>query len=306
MNTTMYSSLISPESYNKLMGVHRYIPESDNALVRILRMLRKEHPLRVLEVGCGPARILPALAQVKNISLYGLDTDKVFLAYARAFLDKQGLSSVRLIESDVLNYSPETLFDIIISQGFHHHLGKERVASTLQHIADILQPDGFYILSDEFLPPYHDSQERNLRVIVWYAHIIASALADGQPELAYEEAKTLLDDLGLGIKTSEQVEYVLRCAPSIEASSHTHDDSRTPPALAQELLAKCREMVPRHSLHDPLMELSRGDYKIDHLHFFEEITAAGLEIVTQETYGPVATVGGMTVSVLRKKAARTL
>ncbi len=46
--------------------------------------------------------------------------------------------------------------------------------------------------------------------------------------------------------------------------------------------------------------LNRGDHKICHAVFQEEVTEAGFKIAGIETVGPQATIGGLTVYALQK------
>ena len=300
MNTPTYSTIISPDSYNRLMSVHRYIPESDRAILEQVQKYRSQKEVNILEVGCGPARILPLLATIPNATVLGVDHDKTFVEYAKQKITDLDLKNTSIIESDILAMNTDHRFDIVVSQGFHHHIDKKDVHRVLTKIHELLTPDGVYILSDEFLPPYTNEKERRRNVVVWYSHIIASALTDGENELAIEESKTLLDDLGLGLKTPEQIDLVLRSVQTINenAMSNRVDEAHR---LDEGFINVCQKLIPDHQSGDAKFDLSRGDYKIDHEHFVQEAATARFRIVESVTFGPLVPIGGMHVNVLRKE-----
>ena len=47
-------------------------------------------------------------------------------------------------------------------------------------------------MSDEFIPEYENEDERNIKLTIWYAHVIANAIKQNYQYLAQEEAKTSL------------------------------------------------------------------------------------------------------------------
>ncbi|MCW1929746.1 MAG: class I SAM-dependent methyltransferase [Candidatus Kerfeldbacteria bacterium] len=274
------------------MGVHAYIPASDGAIAALIRAhcVSVASP-RVVEVGCGPGRITGMLARTApHAQVTGVDYDTRFVAYAR-----KTLHGIEFVQSDVMSFVPEGPVDVVVSQGFHHHVPKAQVVAMLKHIRAWLTPGGIYVLGDEFLAHYGSEAERRMRCVAWYSHIIAHALRKNEPLLAREEAKTLLDDLQIAHKSEEDITLVLtRCE---EIDQEWRVGSYT---MAQELHAQLDARRERHASGDHTLDLSRGDYKIDHAHFIAEAEEAGFRVASVQTFGPQLLCGSMSVFVLRK------
>jgi SAM-dependent methyltransferase len=304
-NTPTYSTILGPAEYNEIIGQHRYIGAADRAIVQMLQWECEQGRERVLDFGCGPARLLPLMATVPKIELYGIDHDPIFVQFGRELLARQGLgSTVTIIEQDLLDHRPSEPYTTIYSSGVHHHLNKAEVERYLRQIYSLLAPGGCYILSDEFLPAYADEIGRRTRAAIWYSHIIDHAQRDGHPTLAIEEAKTLLDDLeegseGHGTKQPAQIEEILRSVGAINA--YATNGSRTLAELyAGALLGRISKLQDGVSVSDPSMTLSRGDYKIDHRRLVTEVETAGFIVEGIQSYGPILTIGAMAVYILRK------
>jgi SAM-dependent methyltransferase len=309
----IYSKIIDARTYNRLIGQHLYIRDADDEIVDLVTAFshRKHWEARVLEVGSGPARLLQRLVRVKNAYVIGIDHDQQFVKDGQAILREEHLLSHWLQLADVMIYQSEEPFDIIVSQGFHHHVPKGVPLRTyLANVhrllvrADLPTFNGVYIVSDEFLPHYYTEQERQLRAIIWYAHIITNALHMGYPELAREEAKTLLDDLTatdheVSVKTEDQIATVLARVEAINESAVLGDLS-VAEIYAASLNTELRRLRGFNASDDSSMSLSRGDFKISQTVFAQEVTT-WFDILGVQTFGPILTIGGMCVYVLRAK-----
>lgn len=286
----MYSDIIAPEVYNRLMSVHAYIPASDRVIAQVLRAAVGERSQEIIEVGCGPGRILSQLkGAVPHAHVLGIDYDPVFVAYA------QREHSDSVVCADVMEYYPQVPVHAIVSQGFHHHVAKAHVHDLLHRLHSWLAPGGVYILGDEFLPSYENEEGRRLRCVTWYSHIIANALKKGEDLLAREEAKTLLDDLQIAHKTERDIARVLSVCGAVDREWRVgvHE-------AAAKLLADLDTHADRSVSGDHTLDLSRGDYKIDHAHFIAEVEHAGFRVASVQTFGPHLLCGSMSIFVLRK------
>ncbi len=92
----------------------------DRLLERLARLVPREPPGRVLEVGCGTARNLIALHRRRpDLELYGLDASAKMLQAARAKLRRRRLeAAIRLRqglaeELDLSDYGPEEPLDVV-------------------------------------------------------------------------------------------------------------------------------------------------------------------------------------------------
>ncbi len=308
MKTATYSKIISPEDYNRIITFeHLYISASDRVIKELIETYKPtDRTAEVVEIGCGPARILPLIAQISDIHLTGIDHDSEFVRYAQSEISSLG-DDVHVIQSDFISYIHPVKVDVFYSQGVHHHIGKgEPTKVYLSAVVSQLTKDGVYIVSDEFLPEYKDEKDRKLKAVIWYSHVIASAKRIGQEYLAQEEAKTLLDDLyevekaGNELKSHEQIELVLRHCTTIDDFARS-GEIKLANEKAARFLDELSLLENRNISGDNTIDLSRGDYKISDSIFRKEMNQAGLEVIERRTIGPVDTIGGMAVYVTKPK-----
>lgn len=300
-----YSQIIGAEEYNRLIGEHVYIPYSDAAIASIVgyhvaEMGRNE----VLEIGCGPARLTQLLARIPGIVLTALDCDPQFVFYANMLLKQQNLSAT-VYQADVLQYHHCRPLDVVVSQGFHHHMKKgQDTKDYLKMVYAQLKSGGYYILGDEFLPKYETPEERLVRAVIWYSHVINDALVYGHRDLAVQEAMTLADDLAEGtqegvVKTDEQIQLILESVCSIDLQAR-YASLRNAEKLAEQFLEKLIKTRSSITTKNPSKDLSRGDFKICHQVFAKEVSEVGFRIVGARVEGPRDTIGAMVVYSLKK------
>ena len=163
-----YSSIISPEDYNRLMSKeHLYINQSDIFITEKIREFAAKGFKNVVELGCGPGKLLKRVIKVPDINLTGVDIDQVFIDYSKKLLKE--CNNISIINQSVFDISFENKVDIFYSGGFHHHIapGDDR-QKYLSHIRSLLRDDGYYIVGDEYIPNYTNNQERELLLVIWY------------------------------------------------------------------------------------------------------------------------------------------
>lgn len=297
-----YSQVIRPVDYNQIVSnEHLYMFASDQFLLKKLKEFTTPSS-EVVELGCGPGRVLSLISNIEGINLTGIDLDGQFLDYARALVTK---SHVKIIDADVENYKHHKKVDIFYSHGLHHHIAKGiKTFNYLKNTYNNLTSDGFYILIDEFLPEYKNQKDREVKVVIWYSHIIAHALKNNYLYLAQEESKILLDDLFEGrtvenIKSQEQINFVLSRVKSIDKASR-QGSLGIAHQLAEEFLEALESYHNLASQGDITLDLSRGDYKICDRVFREEIESADFKIDHVQSFGSIETIGAVSVYILRK------
>jgi len=303
-NVPTYSAFVDAAAYNRMMtDEHLYIADADRLTIDLARDLVGAHRAEVLEVGCGPGRLLGrAAGHLHYAHVSGIDIDNTFLRHARATVR----SGVDILYGDAAEYRHGEPIDVALSMGFHHHVPKGSVTRAyLRNVASQLAPRGVYFLADEFLPRYVSETERRIAATIWYAHIISSAIAAGFRQLAEEEAKTLLDDLtggdGVSTKTPRAIEEIIDRAGAINAAAMRNHRGETVRG-ATRLLAVIDEELRCSSSRaaDVSMTLSRGDFKISTDALAHEVADAGLEIVEKHRIGPAVDIGALMVVVLRR------
>ncbi len=312
-NPSTYSKIISPAKYNALMEQHIYIPQTDAVLCRLISEMAAAYEyvgwtgqLRIVEVGCGPGRLTHKLIErvPSPFSVTALDHDRGFIDYAHAH-QVDSPSRALFLEHDVtVGLLGMKGIPVVVSMGFHHHVPRpEGVQAYLTSIRDALAPGGVYFLADEFLAHYATEYERMMRIAVWYGVVIEAACRLGDPsggELAIEETKTMLDDMGV-VKSQELIANALMLATLIGEVALGDSRALVPDRVSNLLrLVEAHKQGPITDTDDPAIALNRGDHKICHAVFQEEVTEAGFKIAGIETVGPQATIGGLTVYALQK------
>jgi SAM-dependent methyltransferase len=119
---------------------------------RIVNRLARGKRLTLLDVGCGPAALMPLLRS--NIQYYGIDI---------AIHDP----APNLIEADLLNTPiqfDDKRFDIVIAQGFFEYMGTFQ-AQKFAEISKLLNDDGIFIAS------YVNFGHRNARLYWPYSNV---------------------------------------------------------------------------------------------------------------------------------------
>ena len=295
-----YSQIITPEDYNRIMNdEHLYIADSDIIVKQLVdEEIKKNGAKEIVEIGCGPGRLLIKIAKIKGINLTAIDHDPAFINHCKNIINNK---QVNLILADITNYKHANKVDVFYSQGVHHHISKnEDLQKYLKNVYDNLKINGVYIVSDEFLAEYKNEKQRKIKAILWYSHIIGNAQKSGFNYLAQEEAKTLIDDLdeeknNKNIKTREQIDLVLNYAPKISTINFENVE-----VIAKEFLSKLniRLNVKKHG--DPTLDLSRVDYKICDSVFRKDVESFGFKIEKLKTLGPVTNLGGFGIYLLRK------
>lgn len=291
MKPTTYSQIISASTYTRIMSQHIYMPEADGTVASsaLKHAISRGGAPTILEIGCGPGRVTALLANY-GARVHAVDIDRAFLEEAQ-----KTIPQATFTQADLLTYMHPTLVDVVVSHGLHHHIHSKY----LQMVAQYIKPGGVYVLGDEFLPHYNTNSERKLRAIIWYSHVIAEALSASHNTLALEEAKTLLDDLfheSSKYKTSSLVELVLRKAAQI--NDLTRQNQWTAANTVAERLLRDVEKSEGEAPMD--LRLSRGDYKICHVEFVQQLKSTGLEVADLQTVGPTNTIGGFKTYVLKK------
>jgi SAM-dependent methyltransferase len=117
---------------------------------RLLDWLDRKQPLRVLDIGCGNARLASFLhAEGYSLGYVGVDANATLLAAARRRLTPQVANQSQLVEQDSLagevpgSALPAGPFDLVALFGVLHHVpGRDWRRALLQAAADRLAPGG--------------------------------------------------------------------------------------------------------------------------------------------------------------------
>ena len=100
---------------------------------------------RILDAGCGTGQRLLAVARrYPKAQFVGLDMTAASIAVAEALSQRHGIQNVEFCTSELLDFSPEYAFDVILSIGVVHHL--ENPSRGIQFLTSLLSESGVLIL----------------------------------------------------------------------------------------------------------------------------------------------------------------
>lgn len=155
ITTGLRSVLARPSVYDafqNVMGAHR---------IRSQLVSDWIHPFagsRILDIGCGTARILEYLPDVEY---FGFDPSQKYIDKARQRFGDRGEFKCAYVEQADLYKMPT--FDIVLATGVLHHLDDKSALSLLELAKSALQKDGRLITID---PCFDPAQNLISRLIV--------------------------------------------------------------------------------------------------------------------------------------------
>jgi cyclopropane fatty-acyl-phospholipid synthase-like methyltransferase len=105
-------------------------PTSAVKLSRLVDYLTIEDGHRILDVGCGKAGLLRAIARKKTVQALGLEVNAVFAAEARTAIEQAGLQgNIDIREGPALSYEDRsTVFDVTLCIGASFAIGSFEAA----------------------------------------------------------------------------------------------------------------------------------------------------------------------------------
>ncbi|MGQ9908759.1 MAG: class I SAM-dependent methyltransferase [Candidatus Flexifilum sp.] len=135
---------------------------------RLLPHLPPARPLRVLDVGCGNARLADYLAERLNrpIDYTGIDNSPRLLGLARDRVRVDARIRPVLLEQDaLLDPLPDGPFDLVAAFGFVHHIpGLHRRQASLAELAQRVAPGGVLAVT---LWKFYEYERFRARIVPW-------------------------------------------------------------------------------------------------------------------------------------------
>ena len=133
-------SLESPFVYAALM----HILGADKGMARLVGEHLKIRPgEKVLDVGCGPGRLIPYLPAVDYV---GLDNDRKYLERARSRHPGQLFEMVDVSAQG--GWCERSDFDVVVASGLLHHLPDAAVRRTIAYCHDRMRSGGRLVTLD--------------------------------------------------------------------------------------------------------------------------------------------------------------
>jgi SAM-dependent methyltransferase len=158
--TGLYSFTRVPALYE---AFQRALGSTRTRKTIIADYIRPATGARILDLGCGPAAILPFLQQTTKVSYVGIDLNEAHIASAHAEHGDSG----RFHAGDFASLKNELggTVDLVICLGLLHHLEDDRVVELGRLAHTYLAPGGRLIAAD---PVFAEGQ-------AWVARQLAAA-----------------------------------------------------------------------------------------------------------------------------------
>ncbi len=107
-------------------------------------------PLRVLDIGCGPAAFWARYNHIEGIAYVGIEPNRAYVEEARARFPGIELHAGTVAEA---RHAVAGVFDLIVLEGVLHHIDDETAREALQFAAEKLGPAGRLVMLDTVLLP---------------------------------------------------------------------------------------------------------------------------------------------------------
>lgn len=112
----------------------------------ICRKLQLQPGERLLDIGCGWGGLVVYAAQHYGVEAVGINLSQPQLDYARAWIDRAGVSDRARVENrDYRDLDPTQPFDKIVSVGMFEHVGRKRMAEYFDAAFAVLRPGGLFL-----------------------------------------------------------------------------------------------------------------------------------------------------------------
>lgn len=128
----------------------------------IVQMLPLQNGIRILDIGCGPGRVLLPLAkkiQDKGGQVTGLDIQADIIGKTRLKAETLGITNVEFINSSIDEAKIDEPYDIILMICVLGEIPKNDRKSVMQKIARYLQPDGIISITETIFDPHFQSRK---------------------------------------------------------------------------------------------------------------------------------------------------
>lgn len=140
------------EYISNLASIGAITPSSRFLSAKMTSVINADRPLRILEVGAGTGVF------TKNIVKNSHPDSDIFVSELNPFfcnmLDKAFKDDITLIRGDILDFNPDTPFDIIICSIPFNSLPIEITESILSHLENILKENCPFVFFEYSVFPY--------------------------------------------------------------------------------------------------------------------------------------------------------
>ncbi len=133
--------------WNYILLRPEYAPEeSDEILVKAVKLLRRRKALKVLDLGCGAGRHVVYMAS-QTFETYGVDTSETGLKRTKERLKAHGLEA-SLVRCDMkLPPFISSCFDVVICLNTIYHQRFMEIQQTMSEVHRILKNKGLFLVN---------------------------------------------------------------------------------------------------------------------------------------------------------------
>ena len=206
------STYIDIAEYHRHEKEHPYYMDMQDRMIAKMRSALAGHSgARVLEIGAGTGLFTEEYLKLPDISVDLVEVDSECCGYLGQL--KKTKSKIEKIHNvDICEFTPEGKYKLIVSSFANHHIHESRAAQFYAKVAQLLDPDGYFIVGEEYLPDYDakDDQARRKALYRYHMHIIAEAIQAGHFEVAELENTSLIQ----GVKKEGEYKVTLKAAIS--------------------------------------------------------------------------------------------
>jgi len=145
-----------------------------------------ERPLRVLDIGCGPAAFWDRYKDLGQITYVGIEPNRAYVDVARARFPDVELHAGQVRE---VRASIDGTFDLVVLEGVLHHIDEETAREALAFGAERLRPGGRLVALDTVLVPRQNpiarmlarlDRGKNVRTLDGYRNLAVGAFPEEQ------------------------------------------------------------------------------------------------------------------------------
>jgi SAM-dependent methyltransferase/DNA-binding CsgD family transcriptional regulator len=177
---------IDIDDYDQHVEKHIYMQTMMSRMLEILTQHRgkESKTRRVLEMGAGTGIFTRRLAKLPNLQIEAIELD--WVCYKKLQHNLASYPFIRMLNRDSCTFDPADRFDYVVSSFADHHIQSKELY--LRNVKRNLEPDGRFIIGDEFLPDHdlHDLLARQRALLAYHNHII---------EIAQQQGEVLLEKL---------------------------------------------------------------------------------------------------------------
>ena len=180
----IYSILNRPAIFG---AFHRLVVRRDARRVLVDEYIRPNAGDRLLDIGCGPASMLPYL---KDVNYTGLDLEENFIKQATVKYGGRATFIHARIQDLSTKFDCE--FDLAITIGVVHHLDDGEAKELFRAVSKLLKPGGRLVVSD---PVFRERQNPLARMVMSFDRGKSIRTKEGYARLAGPELERVRTDV---------------------------------------------------------------------------------------------------------------